>query len=149
MIENGFLDSASRRYTVAELLAERPSAPILFVHPDQLAEDAVILMREHGVSQIPVVEEDQVVGCVRELTLARLLYGRMDPKQVPVREVMARAMPVVSELVDLDEVYRLLSAGNTGVMVRRSGRIGAIVTQIDLIDFWDRHVEPAPANAAP
>jgi predicted transcriptional regulator len=50
-------------------------------------------------------------------------------------------MPTVDALVDVDEVYRLLSAGNSGVVVTRVGEIVGIVTRIDLIDFWDDPLE--------
>jgi predicted transcriptional regulator len=55
-------------------------------------------------------------------------------------------MPTVDEHVDLDEVYRLLSSGNSGVGVLRGGKLTAIVTRIDLINFWD---EPQQDSATP
>jgi predicted transcriptional regulator len=95
---------------------------------------------------LPVVEDGKIVGCIRELTMARLLQGKTDPRQVPVRDVMARPMPTVDEHVDLEEVYRLLSSGNSGVGVLRGGKLVAIVTRIDLINFWD---EPQDEDAPP
>ncbi len=50
---------------------------------------------------------------------------------------MARPMPAVDEHVDLDEIYRLLSSGNSGVVVQRGTDIIGIVTRIDLVEFWD------------
>jgi cystathionine beta-synthase len=98
------------------------------------------LLKQHVVSQIPVVEDGKVVGGLRELTLARLLHSRVDPRMVPVREIMARPLPTVDENVDLDEVYRILSAGNSGVIVLRGGEIVGIVTRIDLVEFWDHSI---------
>ncbi|MEK6677238.1 MAG: cystathionine beta-synthase [Planctomycetota bacterium] len=140
MIEKGFLKPAVKPCTVGELLAKRGHVPILSVRPDDKVEDAILLLRKHGISQIPVIEDGKVVGGIRELTLARLLHSRRDPRQVPVRDIMARPLPVVEEHVDVDEVYRLLSSGYTGVIVIRGGEILGIVTRIDLVSFWD---EPA------
>lgn len=141
MIEKGFMKPAIQPRTVGELLAKRGAVSILSVSPQDKAETAIELFRRHGVSQLPVVEDGKVVGGLRELTLARLLHSRSDPRQVPVREIMARPLPTVDEQVDLDEVYRLLSAGNSGVIVMQHGEIRGIVTRIDLINFWDDPLE--------
>lgn len=137
MIENGFMKAAVEPRTVGDLLARRGNVPVISVAPEAMAEEAIVLLRRHDISQIPVIEDGKVVGCIRELTAARLLHQRSDPRQVPVREIMARPMPTVDEHVDLDEVYRLLSSGNSGVVVLKSGKIVGVVSRIDLISFWD------------
>ncbi len=137
MIENGYMKAGTQQHAVADLMKTKEQTPLLFVSPEDKAERAIEMFQEHGVSQLPVIESGQVIGCLRELTLARLLQSGTDPRQVPVREIMARAMPTVEEKVDLDEVYRLLSAGNSGVVVMRNGEVVGIVTRIDLINFWD------------
>ncbi len=137
MIENGFIKPTTRSYSVGELLEKRGRVPIISVAPLDKAETVIMLLRRHGISQMPVLEDGKVVGCIRELTLARLLHSGVDPRQVPVREIMARPMPTVDEHVDLDEIYRLLSSGNSGVIVLRGAEITGIVTRIDLVSFWD------------
>ena len=154
MIEKGFLTPAGRSYTVADLLTRRGTVPIISVAPDQKAEEAVVMLRQHGISQLPVIEDGVVVGCIRELTIARLLHSRVDPRQMAVRDIMARPMPTLDEHVNLDEVYRLLSSGNSGVVVLRRGEPFSVVTRIDLVNFWDdpfnlhdECAEPAPLTA--
>jgi predicted transcriptional regulator len=46
-------------------------------------------------------------------------------------------MPTVEDTTDVDEVYRLLLSGNSGVVVVRAGTILGIVTRIDMVNFWD------------
>ncbi len=146
MIENGFMKSAVEPHSVGDLLAKRGTVPVISVDPSDKADAAIRMLRRHDISQVPVVEAGKIVGCIRELTMARLLQGKTDPRQVPVRDVMARPMPTVDEHVDLEEVYRLLSSGNSGVGVLRGGKLTAIVTRIDLINFWD---EPVNEDAPP
>lgn len=141
MIEKGFIRAAGRPRTVRDLLDQRGPGPLISVSPDDKAERAIEIMRRDGISQLPVIEEGKVVGGLRELTLARLLHAHMDPRQVPVRDIMARPLPTVEENVDLDEVYRLLSSGNSGVIATRGGVVRGIVTRIDLINFWDDPLE--------
>jgi len=152
MIERGFMKPLGKSHTVGELLERRGNVPIIAIGPDEKAEDAIVLLRRHGISQVPVIEDNQVVGQLRELTLARLLHQRIDPRGVPVREIMGRPMPTVDEHVDLDEVYRVLSAGNSGVVALRRNQPLGVVTRIDLVNFWDdpfnQDFEPAESPTA-
>lgn len=137
MIENGFMNPGGRSYSVADLLAKRSRKGVISLSPEEKADHAIKVFRENEISQLPVIEGSEVVGCIRELTLARLLHSGTDPRQVPLREIMARPMPIVDEQVSLDEVYRLLSAGHSGVVIRRGHEFVGVVTRIDLVDFWD------------
>jgi cystathionine beta-synthase len=78
------------------------------------------------------------VGSVQEVTLARILHDGKDPSQVTISDVMARPLPVVDVHTHLDEAYRLLLAGYTGVLATHEGRVVDIVTRIDLIHYWDQ-----------
>ena len=59
-----------------------------------------------------------------------------DPAHVPLGGVMARPLPVVDVHTHLDEAYRLLLAGYTGVLATSDGQVVDIVTRIDLIHYW-------------
>ena len=82
-------------------------------------------MQAAGISQLPVLQDGKPVGSIQEVTLARMLHDHSDPAQVTVGEVMARPLPQLDVDVHLDEAYRLLLAGNTGVLAtagRQGGR---------------------------
>jgi cystathionine beta-synthase len=49
---------------------------------------------------------------------------------------MARPLPQLDVAVHLDEAYRLLLAGNTGVLATSNGRVVDIITRIDLVQYW-------------
>ena len=78
---------------------------------------------------------------VHEVTLARVLHDHRDPAKVSVGEVMARPLPQLDVGTHLDEAYRLLLSGNTGVLATQNGEVVGIVTRIDLIDYWTRQRE--------
>ncbi len=143
MIEHGFMKPGGRSYSVADLIASRAKREVISVTPGDRAEKAIKILRKHEISQLPVMEDGEVVGCVRELTLARLLHSGTDPRQVPIREIMARPMPTVDTQISLDEVYRLLSSGHSGVVVRHGSDIVGVVTRIDLVEFWDAPFDEA------
>src|SRR5262249_59497462 len=91
-----------------------------------------------GISQLPVLQDGKPVGSIQEVTLARVLHDNDDPDRVTVGEVMARPLPQVDPTLHLDEAYRLLLAGNTGVLVVDDGKVVDIVTRIDLVQYWNQ-----------
>lgn len=125
-------------HTVGNLLQSRGERPLVTISPQATAEEAISLLSRHGISQMPVLANGVPVGSIQEVTLARLLHDERDPNDVTVEEIMARPLPTVDVNVHLDEAYRLLLAGNTGVLVTREGQVIDIVTRIDLIQYWDR-----------
>ncbi|MCP4245966.1 MAG: cystathionine beta-synthase [bacterium] len=152
MVEQGYLTRDARRYALGDLIQSRGPVELVSVGPDQRAQDAVDLLRKYGISQMPVLERGQVVGAIREITLAKLLHEHTDPRQVAVRDIMARPLPQLDESVDLDEVYRLMMSGNSGVITTRGGEVTGIVARIDLVDFWDRvaiPLETTPTDQVP
>jgi cystathionine beta-synthase len=137
MIEHGYMASPAQTRTVRELIAQRGPREVITVSPEQTGEEAIQLFREHDISQVPVVEDGKVVGALREITLAKMLHDGNDPRHISVRTIMARPMPAAEDTTDVDEVYRLLMSGSSGVIVTRAGRIVDIVTRIDMVNFWD------------
>ena len=90
-------------------------------------------------TQLLIAEEDnKPVGSIQEVTLARILHDNSDPNQVTIREIMAKPLPQLDVTVHLDEAYRLLLAGNTGVLAVNNGKVVDIVTRIDLIEYWTK-----------
>jgi cystathionine beta-synthase len=51
---------------------------------------------------------------------------------------MAKPLPQLDTTVHLDEAYRLLLAGNTGVLAVTNGQVVDIITRIDLIQYWNQ-----------
>src|SRR6185437_14751133 len=74
MADHGFLRAGIGGSTVGELLAGKGTAlpPLVHVHPDETVRSAISLLREYGVSQLPVVKAEpplslaEVVGTVTD-----------------------------------------------------------------------------------
>jgi cystathionine beta-synthase len=124
--------------TVGDLLRSRGPRRLVTVSPDTTAAEAVELMQDRGISQLPVLRSGRAVGSVQEVTLARLLHDLADLTSVRLGDVMARPLPQIDVGVHLDEVYRLLLSGNSGVLATDNEEVVEIVTRIDLIQYWNR-----------
>jgi cystathionine beta-synthase len=125
-------------HTVGDLLKKKGERPLLTIRPDATAADAIVMLQTSGISQLPVLDDGKPVGSVQEVTLARVLHDHRDPAQVPVGEIMAKPLPQLDVVTHLDEAYRLLLAGNTGVLATSGGQVVGIVTRIDLIEYWNK-----------
>jgi cystathionine beta-synthase len=94
-------------------------------------------MEGTGISQLPVMDAGKPVGSVQEVSLARVLHDGQDPTKVKIADLMARPLPTADINTHLDEAYRLLMAGYTGVLATdAAGKVVDIVTRIDLIHYW-------------
>jgi cystathionine beta-synthase len=136
MEANGLLQADRPTHSIADLLQKRGPHRLVTIPPSATVAEAIDLMQQANISQLPVLEDGKPVGSIQEVTLARVLHDNTDPARVSVREVMARPLPILDAHVHLDEAYRLLLSGNTGVLAIEDGRVVDIVTRIDLVQYW-------------
>jgi cystathionine beta-synthase len=126
-------------HSVGDLLRTRSkSRQLVTIGPEASAAEAIRLMDLTGISQLPVVAEGKPVGGIQEVTIARVLHDGRDPAKVAVRDIMARPLPQLDVSIHIDEAYRLLLAGHTGVLATQDGKIVDIVTRIDLVHYWSQ-----------
>jgi cystathionine beta-synthase len=122
--------------TLGDLLRARGARTLVTVAPEATAAQAAELLQTSSISQLPVLRDGRSVGSIQEVTLARLLHDGLDPADVRVGDIMARPLPQLDAGVHLDEAYRLLLAGNSGVLAVAEGSVAGIITRIDLIQYW-------------
>jgi len=135
LAENKLTWEEQPTHTIGDLIRRR-SRPLVSIGPEASADEAISLMRSAGISQLPVIQDGKSVGSIQEVTLARLLHDNADPARVTIAEIMARPLPVLDVSVNLDEAYRLLLSGNTGVLATSQDKVIDIVTRIDLVEYW-------------
>jgi len=152
MADFGFLHAGG--HTAAEVLHRKAGAipPLVHVHPDETVRDAIAVLKEFGVSQLPVIVKDvtsgastfepplaaaEVVGAVAERELLEAAFADPSVLERRVGDVMAPPLPTVGggESVELT-VTRLERA--PAVLVLDSGHPVGILTRSDLLEFLVR-----------
>jgi len=137
MEENGFLEPTQERATAGDVLLSKRGMPgLIAIAPEEPAVEAVLRMERYGISQLPVLAGDQVLGSVNEVTLVKLLHDGVDLAAKTVSEVMGKPLPAVDAATDVSEVYRLLLAGHGGVIVSHEGAPIGLLARIDLVNYW-------------
>lgn len=131
MRERGFLEEEMR---VSDLIARKKDRRFLAAQVTDTVRSAFNLMKSHDISQLPVQEDDQVVGSITETQVLHiLLENPLQNAERPLREVMGESFPVVKDTMPISHLNRFISKDIPAVIATdRSGGLH-IVTQYDLI----------------
>lgn len=122
----------------ARLIAETKDlgAPkdLVYVAPDVTVATALEKMGRNGVTQLPVLEENEPVGSLRESRLLTKLLGDRDLLDAKVRDVMELSFPVVDVETSLAEIRKKLHK-SPAVLIEDFKRITGIITRTDVLDL--------------
>jgi cystathionine beta-synthase len=100
-------------------------------------EAAVNLMREHDISQVPMIEGGEVVGSISEARILDILVSDPASRLKPVVEYMEKPFPVVNDEASLGEVAQRMDRETPAILVKTQGGFD-IITKSDLIFFLTR-----------
>jgi cystathionine beta-synthase len=140
MSQYGFLDRTGHR-TVGDVLRDKTAAgeipPFVTVQTHQKVKDAIALLHEHRVSQLPVVsasEAGTIVGSVGERGLLKRAMD--DPRMMAsdIVDVMEPPFPAVATTDPVREAVELLTGDRQALTVTEDGRPVGIVTRADLLE---------------
>jgi cystathionine beta-synthase len=142
MADYGFLDVASTEPKVADILtgkgAELPE--LVHVHPDETVGAAVGILREYGVSQLPVVRAEppvmaaEVVGSIDERELLKALVEGSAAMGDRLEDHMGPAMPLIGGGEPLSSLLRALRASDA-LLVLEDGKPQGVITRQDVLGY--------------
>jgi cystathionine beta-synthase len=143
MQENGFWEGNTIKATkLTEILARKVDFPSLVsVTPRDTLRMAIALLQKLNISQIPVIDDKQVVGSLTEALLMKLLHEGINFSNQEVSAVMGKPLPVLDREVDVAEAYRVLLSGTTGIIVKSDEVPVGLITRADLIRYWISQTE--------
>jgi cystathionine beta-synthase len=127
--------------TVGDVLREKTAAgeipPFVTVSTHQKVKDAISLLHEHRVSQLPVVsgsDATTLVGSVGERGLLKRALSDPGLMSSDIVEVMEPPFPAVSTTDPVREAVELLSGDRQALTVTEDGKPVGIVTRADLLE---------------
>ena len=137
--------------TAGEVVAlkhkRHPNGQLLSINSIETAQQALRLMQDHEISQLPVFENHTCIGTVREDEILNLALRGIDLKELVLRECMKEPLPVVVPQDPIDRVTFLLTNQHPAVLVRTSPTEYEILTKYDLIEMIASLTEPATTAA--
>lgn len=149
----GFLGTGGDR-TVAELLEAKSGGlpDLVHTHPGETVRDAIEILREYGVSQIPVLDAEppvvagEVAGSVTDRDLLEaVVSGRARPSD-RVEQHMGSPLPLIGAGESVQRAREGLAAAEA-LMVVRDGKPVGVITRHDLLGLFSDDAQPATSPA--
>jgi cystathionine beta-synthase len=138
----GFSGEFKGETTVGEVLEGKSDELPTFVHihPDETVSHAIEILKEYGVSQIPVVKEEpplmaaEVVGSINEKDLLALLATGQVKSSDAISQNMSAPLPVVGAKEPLTNGLSALAQADA-VVVHLQGKPVGVLTRQDVLQF--------------
>ncbi|OLR90030.1 cystathionine beta-synthase [Actinokineospora bangkokensis] len=144
MTQYGFLPPAHSGATIGDVLRGKGRGNALpdFIHghPTETVADAVAILREYGVSQMPVVNAEppvmaaEVVGAVNEKDLLDALFAGKAALADTLDRHMGDPLPTIGAGESVDSAMAALAAADAA-LVLDDGKPAGVVTRQDLLGF--------------
>ncbi len=133
-------DSDSR--TVGEVLRGKSGQlpDLVHTHPSETIAEAVHILQEYGVSQMPVVRAEppivaaEVAGSVSERALLDALFAGTAKLTDPVEDHMSAPLPSIGSTSPAREAVHLLEKADAA-LVHEDGKPVGVLTRQDLLAF--------------
>ncbi len=107
---------------------------IVSVNAETTVEEALNLMRQYELSQLPVVENDKAIANLRENKLMAAVIESRDTLSKHVRSVAEAAPPVIDAHSDLETAIQLLK-DHTYVVVEEYNRLIGVLSRHDVLQY--------------
>ena len=142
MASHGFLPPDSSGATVTDVLVGKDGAlpKLVHTHPNETVAEAVMILREFGVSQLPVVAAEppvmaaEVIGAVNERTLLQALFAGDAQLADRIEGHMAAPLPTIGGGESIGSLMQALVDAD-GAMVLIDGKPAGVVTRQDVLGF--------------
>jgi len=139
MSSYGFMKAAGEA-TVGEVLHKKAGdiPALVHTHPTETVRDAIEILHEYGVSQMPVVKAEppvmagEVAGAVSERSLLEKLFAGKALLTDSVEQHMEPALPLVGAGQPIADARHELEAADA-IMVVEDGKPVGVLTRADLL----------------
>ena len=144
MADYGFLRT-TKLATAADVLREKSGGlpSLVHAHPHDTVREAIDILREYHVSQMPVVKAEppvaiaEVVGSVVERDLLELLFTGQARLADPLERHMSPPLPVIGAGEPVDAAVTALEKADAAVVLA-DGKPTGVLTRQDLLTHLSR-----------
>lgn len=131
MRERGFLDTELK---VRDIIARKREKQFRSVQKTDTVRQAFNLMKEHEISQMPVMSNGDMVGSITESSvLSYLLENPLHNSEKLLENVMGEPFPIVSEDLSSSQLSKYIGRKIPAVVAKDKAGTLHILTQYDII----------------
>ena len=131
MRERGFLDDELK---VKDLVRMKAAHDFKSISKETKVKEALRIMKADDISQLPVVENGEIIGSVTEaVVLNYLLDSPMKNADQSIDTIMGDAFPFVDSDLPCKSLNRYINKDTPAVLTRDAKGDVTIITQYDII----------------
>jgi len=131
MRERGFLDDELK---VKDLIARKENKDFFTVEVNDTVRQAFNIMKENDISQMPVMDNGEMVGSITEsAVLTYLLENPLNNTEKKVETIMDNAFPVVQEDMPYRQLTQFISKKVNAVIAKDKTGALHVLTKYDII----------------
>ncbi|MCC3770985.1 cystathionine beta-synthase [Streptomyces sp. UNOC14_S4] len=145
MANYGFLDEAGPSARVIDVLNRKEGGlpSLVHMHPEETVGEAIEVLREYGVSQMPIVKPGaghpdvmaaEVVGSVVERELLDALFTKRASLSDPLEQHMCAPLPQVGSGEPISDLMTALGSADAAIVLVE-GKPKGVVSRQDLLAF--------------
>lgn len=111
--------------------------PVIMVRGEDLVSDAIEVMGDKGVSQVPVCDAaGHIIGGLTEKTLAECITSQgKDALGQPVSSIMEAPFPEINTGATIGEIQEQMPKG-PALVVKEGEKVFGILTKTDLLQYF-------------
>jgi cystathionine beta-synthase len=109
------------------------------VGPDDVLTTAHNRLRNAGFSQLPVMENDKLIGIITEDDILRFAFGRPERFNQPVRLAMTSAFLSVDKSLSINNLVAMLEVRSSAAVMDGDKFLG-LITRSDVLNYLRRQV---------
>jgi cystathionine beta-synthase len=132
MRDRNFLEVSKPK--AIDLIANHKNQKLLTLEVNATIGEALNILSKYNISQIPVMDRNEVVGSINDSYIFNKLIDNHDIKHQPVKSLMQKPFPIVGEHAPIEEVSGLINRDNSAVLLRDLGGNLHIITKHDIIE---------------
>lgn len=132
MRERGFLPQ--QNLLAKDLVDKHANLPLVDVSASNTVAEAINRMRKYDISQMPVIDGNQMVGAIDDQTIFHYLTSDEGVKAKLVSEVMTPPYPIVKPTDSVEDIKQLINRKNSAVIVELGNDTFHIITRSDLME---------------
>lgn len=131
--ENGFLEGRPGLGVVADLLGRQKRILITADASDRV-RDVIAGMKDNGISQMPVMQDGELIGIVTEVALLRYLASGEYSLSTPVGPLAEGDYATVTPQTRIELVQSSLVDARMAIVLENQ-KLHGVITKIDLIEY--------------
>ncbi|MFD8951912.1 cystathionine beta-synthase [Streptomyces xanthophaeus] len=145
MAGHGFLEEAGPSARIGDVLNDKEGGipSLVHMHPEETVGQAIEVLREYGVSQMPIVKPGaghpdvmaaEVIGSVVEKELLAALFAQRASLGDPLEKHMSAPLPQVGSGEPVSELMSVLGEADAAIVLVE-GKPTGVVSRQDLLAF--------------